>query len=68
MHASYIGKWEERTQAGLTMVAKRRADGGDEIKKAETEREQKGGMGRRGPENRGRKICDEVGRCFKRDS
>lgn len=50
------------------MVAKRRADGGHEIKKAETEREQKGGMGRRGPENRGRKICDEVGTCFKKDS
>jgi len=39
-------------------------DGGDEIKKVETEREQKGGMGRRGPEI---KICDEVRRCFKRD-
>lgn len=49
-------------------VAKRRADGEDEIKKVETEREQKGGMGRGGPEIRGRNICDEVGRCFKRDS
>lgn len=64
MHASYIGKWDERTQAGLTMAAKRTVDGGDEIKKVETEREQKGEMGRRGPEIRGREIRDEVGRCF----
>lgn len=48
------------------MAAQRRADGGDEIKKVE--REQKGRMGRKGPEIRGRNICDEVGRCFKRHS
>lgn len=39
-------------------VAKRREDGGDEIKKVEPEREQKGGMGRRGSESRGRNVCE----------
>lgn len=36
------------------MAAKRRADGGDEIKKVETEREQKGMNGKKTFRNRGR--------------